>query len=225
MGRRAQGFRGEGPRGLCALRVSGAPARREGLVSGHVSPDGGPDRPSGHASRGRRLVRLRADDAPDLLPQAESRRFRRDRRLQSLGGREGGHRRVSSREPDRCPAGGGRHHRGVLAEARLTRATMRIVLCVHHRLDANAGAPGLTIELGAAYRALGHDVTFVSMDNLPARVPDLAAELTFPEIAAWLLARRSAGADIVDATTGDAWLWARLPFRGESPILVTRSHG
>ena len=102
---------------------------------------------------------------------------------------------------------------------------MRIVLCVHHRLDANTGAPGVTLDLGAQYRALGHDVSFVSVDDLPARLPDVAAELVFPEAAAWLLSRRARDADIVDATTGDAWLWARLPRRDRSPRLITRSHG
>jgi glycosyltransferase involved in cell wall biosynthesis len=101
---------------------------------------------------------------------------------------------------------------------------MRIVLCVHHRLDANTGAPGITLELGAQYRALGHEVAFVSMDDLPSVLPGLAAELLFPEAAAALLMRRARGADIVDATTGDAWLWAMLPRRG-APKLVTRSHG
>jgi glycosyltransferase involved in cell wall biosynthesis len=102
---------------------------------------------------------------------------------------------------------------------------MRILLCVHHRLDANTGAPGVTLQLGAEYRALGHDVTFVSFDDLPAWLPDAAAELTFPEAAAWLLARRAGATDVIDATTGDAWLWARLPHSQRRPALVTRSHG
>jgi glycosyltransferase involved in cell wall biosynthesis len=102
---------------------------------------------------------------------------------------------------------------------------VRIVLCVHHRLDADTGAPGITLRLGHEYAALGHVVEFVSWDDLPAGLPDAAMELLFPEAAAWLLHRRARGADVIDATTGDAWIWARLHRRGARPRLVTRSHG
>jgi glycosyltransferase involved in cell wall biosynthesis len=101
---------------------------------------------------------------------------------------------------------------------------MRILLCVHHHLDGNAGAPGVTLQLGEEYRALGHEVSFLSFDDLPGWMRGPAAELLFPEAAAALLARRAKGVDIIDATTGDTWLWARLR-RGERPKLVTRSHG
>jgi glycosyltransferase involved in cell wall biosynthesis len=102
---------------------------------------------------------------------------------------------------------------------------VRIVLCVHHRLDADTGAPGVTLRLGDEYAALGHEVEFVSFDDLPRGLPDAAMELLFPEAAAWLLHRRARGADVIDATTGDAWIWARLHRRGTRPGLVTRSHG
>jgi len=102
---------------------------------------------------------------------------------------------------------------------------MRIVISVHHRLDANTGAPGVSLELGARYRELGHEVSFSSWEDLPAWLPDAAAELLFPEATAVLLRRRASGADIIDATTGDAWLWARLQRGRERPKLVTRSHG
>jgi glycosyltransferase involved in cell wall biosynthesis len=101
---------------------------------------------------------------------------------------------------------------------------MRILLCVHHHLDGNTGAPGVTLQLGKEYRALGHEVSFLSFDDLPGWLPDPASELLFPEAAAALLARRSKGVDVIDATTGDTWLWARLR-RRESPKIVTRSHG
>jgi glycosyltransferase involved in cell wall biosynthesis len=101
---------------------------------------------------------------------------------------------------------------------------MRILLSVHHHLDRNAGAPGVTLELGEHYRALGHQVSFISFDDLPGWVPGPAAELLFPEAAVALLLRRAKGVDVIDATTGDTWLWARLR-RAERPKLVTRSHG
>jgi len=82
---------------------------------------------------------------------------------------------------------------------------MCILLCVHHPLDANTGAPGVTLLLGEQYRTLGHEVEFLSFDDLPDRLRGPAAELTFPEAAALMLARRGRGVDGVDATTGDPW--------------------
>lgn len=104
---------------------------------------------------------------------------------------------------------------------------MRILLSIHHPLDPDLGAPGLTLQLGAAYRDAGHEVSFVSFDDLPARLSLVAKEALYPEFAAWHLRRAErAGVDVIDATTGDAWLWARLPRRGRRrPLLVTRSHG
>ena len=102
---------------------------------------------------------------------------------------------------------------------------MRILLCVHHPLDANTGAPGITLQLGAEYRALGHEVDFLSFDDLPSWLSGPAAELIFPEAAAVMLTRRARAVDIVDATTGDAWLWARLTRKRGRARLVTRSHG
>jgi glycosyltransferase involved in cell wall biosynthesis len=102
---------------------------------------------------------------------------------------------------------------------------MRILLCVHHSLDANTGAPGITLLLGEQYRALGHEVDFLSFDDLPGRLRGAAAELVFPEAAALMLARRGRRFDVVDATTGDAWLWARADRSPRRARLVTRSHG
>jgi glycosyltransferase involved in cell wall biosynthesis len=101
---------------------------------------------------------------------------------------------------------------------------VHILLCIHHSLDSNTGAPGVTLQLGEEYRKLGHQVSFLSFDDLPGWLPGAASELLFPEAAAALLAQRAGGVDVIDATTGDAWLWARLR-RGEQPKLVTRSHG
>ena len=102
---------------------------------------------------------------------------------------------------------------------------MRILLCVHHPLDANTGAPGITLMLGEHYRALGHEVEYLSFDDLPRRLRGPAAELAFPEAAAMMLARHGRRFDVVDATTGDAWLWSRLDRSPRRARLVTRSHG
>jgi glycosyltransferase involved in cell wall biosynthesis len=105
---------------------------------------------------------------------------------------------------------------------------LRILLTAHHRLDPNQGAPGATLGLGRALERLGHRVELFSFDDLPPRLGPRAQELLFPEFAA--LALRSAekrGLDVVDALTGDAWVWAvaRRKPSPRRPLLVTRSQG
>jgi glycosyltransferase involved in cell wall biosynthesis len=105
---------------------------------------------------------------------------------------------------------------------------MRIILTVHHPLIRDAGAPGTTLELAEAYTELGHDVTVLSHDDMPMRLGPRARELLFPVFLAQHLravCRRDA-VDVIDGSTGDLWLFARV--RSGSavrPLLVTRSHG
>jgi glycosyltransferase involved in cell wall biosynthesis len=105
---------------------------------------------------------------------------------------------------------------------------MKILLIIHHSLDRNAGAPGMTWQLGQQYQKLGHEVQYYSLDNLPRKLPGIVKGLIFPEYVAthiFNLARKQA-VDVVDASTGDAWVWGKL-FRHskKKPILVTQSHG
>jgi glycosyltransferase involved in cell wall biosynthesis len=104
---------------------------------------------------------------------------------------------------------------------------VNILLSIHHRLEQDHGAPGVTLQLGSAYREAGHTVSFLSFDDLPSWLPALAKEALYPELATWRLRHAGrAGVDVVDASTGDAWLWARTLRRaGRRPLLVTRSHG
>jgi glycosyltransferase involved in cell wall biosynthesis len=104
---------------------------------------------------------------------------------------------------------------------------VRILLSIHHALSEDRGAPGATLALGRAYEQLGHTVSYHSFGDLPRRLPGVAKELLYPEFFAAHLARgRSEGLDVIDASTGDAWLWARLTGgRRGRPLLVTRSHG
>jgi glycosyltransferase involved in cell wall biosynthesis len=69
---------------------------------------------------------------------------------------------------------------------------------------------------------------YYSFDNLPARLPEIVKSLVFPEFVAnhlRTLTRRKP-IDVIDASTGDAWVWAKLHRTpGNRPLLVTRSHG
>jgi glycosyltransferase involved in cell wall biosynthesis len=97
-------------------------------------------------------------------------------------------------------------------------------MTIHHHLDRDAGAAGVTLRLADAYRERGHDVDVLSFDDLPAGLPGLAKEQLFPA----LVARRLGGRrvpQVVDASTGDAWLWSRRRRRAWRTVLVTRSHG
>ena len=99
---------------------------------------------------------------------------------------------------------------------------MRILLTIHHHLDPAAGAPGVTLALRDAYGAAGHEVSILSFDDMPAWLPARGRELLFPEFVAARLTR-GRPYDVVDASTGDAWIWARI--RRKRGLLVCRLHG
>src|SRR4051812_273291 len=106
---------------------------------------------------------------------------------------------------------------------------MHILFTIHAHLDPNSGAPGITWQLGHSYEAEGHTVSYLSFDDMPGRVPQRLVPLLFPELVAWrirgLTKRRPL--DVVDASSGDAWVWATSSGRrnGGNPLLVSRSHG
>lgn len=106
---------------------------------------------------------------------------------------------------------------------------MRVILCLHHHLDPDLGAPGVTLRLGRALEDAGCTVEHLSFDDVfgAAGVESVRRQAAFPWKAAPHLRRRAARVDVVDAATGDAWLWASLgrPGAGERTALVTRSHG
>jgi len=106
---------------------------------------------------------------------------------------------------------------------------MRVLLTCHHRLHPNAGAPGLTLALGAALERLGCRVDYFgfqqAFDNNEHE--GVGRKLRFPWKLAGELGRRSGDFDVIDATSGDAWLWASLrrPGHAAGPALLTRAHG
>ncbi|MBD2178192.1 glycosyltransferase family 4 protein [Pseudanabaena sp. FACHB-1998] len=106
---------------------------------------------------------------------------------------------------------------------------MKILLTIHHELNPNLGAPGVTWRLGQEYLKLGHEVSFFSFDDLPSFLPPLVKSILFPEFVAQKVASlvNLGKIDVVDASTGDGWLWGKLSksFHKKTPLLVTRSHG
>ena len=106
---------------------------------------------------------------------------------------------------------------------------MKILLTIHHELDRNAGAPGVTWKLGQEYQKLGCEVHYYTFGNLPDQLSGLIRSIMFPGFVAgriWELVNNQA-VDVVDASTGDAWIWAKMRRSSgkNSPLLATRSHG
>lgn len=106
---------------------------------------------------------------------------------------------------------------------------MNILLTIHHDLDPHSGAAGSVLALGRAYQQLGHEVTYYAFNDLPSWVPDKATGVLFPELlAAHVLSQHAKRPfDVIDASTGDAWVWGTWlqHFAKSRPLLVTRSHG
>ncbi len=104
---------------------------------------------------------------------------------------------------------------------------MNILLTLHHPLNLNSGASGSTLKLVENYRALGHNVEIYSYDNLP-RLPEQVQMLVFPFFVAAHLNRRALRRrlDVIDAHTGDSWVWATFfRRRAAKTALITRSSG
>lgn len=105
---------------------------------------------------------------------------------------------------------------------------MRILMTIHHPLDPNSGAPGVTLAIARALEQSGCTVDLYSFDEaFGNRRASLAQSIGFPARVAMHLARAGGAYDIVDASSGDAWLWAAAgrPGAATSGALVTRSHG
>jgi len=104
---------------------------------------------------------------------------------------------------------------------------MKILSIIHHPLDPNAGASGVTLKLGQHYQQHGHDVQYYSFDNLPKTLPGAAKGVLFPAFVAAHLTKliHSAAIDVVEASTGDAWMWSLFRKGKHRPLLVTQSHG
>ena len=103
---------------------------------------------------------------------------------------------------------------------------MNILFIIHHDLNPNAGVAGVTLKLGQKYQKAGHQVSYFSFDNLPPMLPEIIKAIIFPYwVAAYLLFQQQP-IEIIDASTGDAWVWTKLLRRlRPNCALITRSHG
>jgi glycosyltransferase involved in cell wall biosynthesis len=106
---------------------------------------------------------------------------------------------------------------------------MRILLTIHHEIEQSSGAAGSTMQIGAAYRALGHDVRFCSFERIRGRrqLPVQAQQIGFPYVASTAALRLRRWADVVDGSSGDLWplLACRAQDSRRGPVVLTRSHG
>lgn len=106
---------------------------------------------------------------------------------------------------------------------------MRVLLCLHHHVDPNAGAARVTLGVGEALRDRGCAVEYLGYDRAFPGAEEARAshQLRFP----WRLARFLAGQagrfDVIDVSAGDGWVWAALGRPGalSRHALIARSHG
>jgi glycosyltransferase involved in cell wall biosynthesis len=106
--------------------------------------------------------------------------------------------------------------------------TNRVLFVVHHPLNRDAGVAGATMQLAAALEAKGWTVSFFSFDDAfgTARGNDAWRMIAFPFHVARHLARHARTFDVIDATTGDTWLWLAIGRPGGAQArVVTHSHG
>jgi glycosyltransferase involved in cell wall biosynthesis len=105
---------------------------------------------------------------------------------------------------------------------------MRVLFAVHHPLDERLGAPSVSLAIGAALTRVGHDVEYHGYDQAyPGRTQFSSRhQLAYPWKLASFLRENSGRFDVLDVTTGDAYVWDRLGRPGGGrPALVTRSNG
>lgn len=105
---------------------------------------------------------------------------------------------------------------------------MRVLLAVHHPLDERLGAPGASLAIGTALAELGHEVEYHAYDQAyPGRTRFISRhQLAYPWKLASFLRRNSRRFDVLDVTTGDAYVWDFFGRPGGgTPALVTRSNG
>jgi glycosyltransferase involved in cell wall biosynthesis len=106
---------------------------------------------------------------------------------------------------------------------------MRILLGLHHFLDPNQGAAGVTFALGNTFQSMGHDVEYFGFEHAYPTIAQESVKLSvcFPWKLSSFLATNASRFDILDISTGDNWVWAGRgrPGSKKRQALITRSHG
>jgi glycosyltransferase involved in cell wall biosynthesis len=104
---------------------------------------------------------------------------------------------------------------------------VKILATIHYPLNRNAGAEGALMRLTDEYRALGHDVTLFSPDDLPSRLTEIQHRVVFPYFVARAAHKLHAkqGLDVIDASTGDAWFYLTTTRGQRRPLVASRSNG
>jgi glycosyltransferase involved in cell wall biosynthesis len=104
---------------------------------------------------------------------------------------------------------------------------MNILMSCHYIGNVNAGAMGVTWRLVQEYERLGHTAKYFSLDSMLDWLHPLAKVVIFPEYVAtraWK-EERSRRLDVVDASTGDGWVWSLLRRGADRPVTIARCHG
>jgi glycosyltransferase involved in cell wall biosynthesis len=101
---------------------------------------------------------------------------------------------------------------------------MRVLLSIHHRLNQNLGAPGVTFQLANMYKQLGISIKLLSYSDLPHAFPEKCAQLLYPFFTAYRLSGSKEFYDVVDLSSGDGWVYQSLRPKRRT-LLVARSHG
>lgn len=112
---------------------------------------------------------------------------------------------------------------------------MNIWFSCHYIDNVNAGAMGVTWRLVQEYQRLGHQASYYSLDSLPEPLHPMAKVITFPEFVAYqawqtnrlarAVQKKAQGLDVVDASTGDSWVWSTLSRSASRPLTIARCHG
>ncbi len=116
----------------------------------------------------------------------------------------------------------------IVAPANISRfLIVRILSIIHHYLDPNSGAPGATLRINEAYRRLGHEVETYSFEDMPRSISDRLKPFVFPFYVAANIRRlrRLHEIDVIEAVTGDAWVFALRRSAKPRSLLVTRTWG
>ncbi|MDQ2665169.1 MAG: glycosyltransferase family 4 protein [Gemmatimonadota bacterium] len=105
---------------------------------------------------------------------------------------------------------------------------LRVLFVVHQRMERVTGVSAATLALGNALETRGHQVSYYGFNDAfgaqtRGGIPEM---LRFPWHAARDLSRVAASYHMIDASTGDGWVWGSLGRPGgRHTALVTRSHG